>query len=393
MSGPLRGAGSQYKDLFLKMKKRLFKCLLCAAILLTLSPAALAADEDAGFYNLGEAEGIEVRPMTASGAAVPMVLRDADGDGEDDEFYPGSEALDVTLIDTAPGELYLLTLSSFDETFYVDQQTGGGDLSFRVAFALPDGPTALFLEVGSTEPGFEGITVALDYTPWATSGSQEPGPGPSPTQPDDPAPEQDTEPEAPADYASCEKGDACPLSAFSDLDHAAWYHDGVHYVLENGIMNGVGNDRFQPSGVTSRAMLVTMLWRMEGMPEAESARFDDVTPGAWYAKAVSWAASARVVEGYDAERFGPDDPISREQLAVILWRYARLKGTDQLAAESASLGVFIDAEHVSGWALDGVQWAVNAGLITGTGNEHLSPKADAARAQVATMLMRLALLQ
>lgn len=153
-------------------------------------------------------------------------------------------------------------------------------------------------------------------------------------------------------------------------------------------MNGVGNDLFRPAVPSSRAMLVTMLWRLEGMPEAESARFADVTPDAWYAKAVSWAASAHVVEGYDAERFGPDDPISREQLAVILWRYARVRGTDRLAVESTSLGVFIDAEHVSDCALDGVQWAVNAGLITGTGNERLSPKANASRAQVATMLMR-----
>ena len=370
------------------MKKRLFICLFCAALLLILSPAVLAADENSGFYDIGEAERLEILPTTVSGTPVQMVRRDADGDGEDDGFYPGSEALAVTLTDTVPGEMYLLTLSSSEATLYVAQQWGGGDLSFRVAFTLPDRPTALLLEIGSTEAGFEKLTAALFYTLSAPSEGGEPGPGPTPSQPEEPGPEQDPGPEAPAGYASCDRDEACPLGAFADLDSAAWYHDGVHYVLEQGIMNGVGNNRFDPSGVTSRAMLVTMLWRLEGMPEAEPAHFNDVTPDAWYAKAVGWAASAHVVEGYDTERFGPDDPISREQLAVILWRYAKMKGAAVPDAESVRLGVFIDAEHISPWALDGVQWAVNAGLISGTGNERLSPKADAARAQVATMLMR-----
>ena len=107
-------------------------------MLLTLPPAASAAGGDSGFYRIGKAEGIEISPIAASGAAVSCVARDADGDGEDDVFYPGSRALAVTLADTAQGEMVILTVSSSEKTFYVDQQTGGGDLSFRIFFTLPD---------------------------------------------------------------------------------------------------------------------------------------------------------------------------------------------------------------------------------------------------------------
>ena len=136
-------------------------------------------------------------------------------------------------------------------------------------------------------------------------------------------------------------------------------------------------------------MLVTMLWRMEGEPRSDHAMdFADVPESQWYAGAVRWAAANGIVGGYSAERFGPDDSVSREQLAVILWRYARYKGIDAPPDNKVDLGVFIDAERISDWARDGVQWAVDAGLLTGVGNEKLSPETDANRAQVATMLMR-----
>ena len=371
------------------MKKRLFLYLLCAAILLSFSPTVMAANGNAGFYNLGSAQRIEIRPVTASGGTVSMVERDADGDGENDGFYPDSEALEVTLSDTAQGEMYLLTLSSPDNTLYVDQRLGGEDMSFRVAFTLPDSPTALFLEIGSSEAGFEKIAVSLFYTP---SASVEPDEYPDPAQTDNPQPEtvpiENSEQETIQDYVSCEKDAECPMRAFSDLDPDEWYHDGVHYALEHGIMNGVGEALFDPYGSASRGMIVTILWRLEGMPEAENASFSDVPSDAWYAKAVSWTSSEHIVEGYDAESFGPDDPISREQLALILWRYAKYKGADKLGEEKTSIGLFIDAEQISSWAFDGMQWAVNSGLISGTDTEHLSPKTYAGRAQIAAILMR-----
>ena len=153
-------------------------------------------------------------------------------------------------------------------------------------------------------------------------------------------------------------------------------------------MNGVGGTRFDPGGSTSRAMLVTMLWRLDGRPEAAFAPdFADVAPAQWYAEAVAWAASAHVVEGYGAGRFGPGDPVTREQLAVILWRYARYTGAD--VASGDPLGQFVDAEKIAPWALEALRWAVDAELIRGVGGERLSPKTGATRAQTATVLMRL----
>lgn len=371
------------------MKKRLFLCLLCAVFIMAMSPTVSAAGESSGFYNIEKAEEIEIIPVNASGGAVVGVLRDADDDGIIDEFYPGAESFVVTLSDTAPGEMYILTVSSPEKTLYADQLAGGGVLSFQVAFVLPDSLTDLTVEIGSSERGFEKKAVSLIYTP---SVSTEPEEYQAPVQAEDPQPVyipvEATEQKPLPEYASCEKDDGCPLRGFDDTDPTAWYHDGVHYALEQGIMNGVSKELFDPFSLTSRGMIVTMLWRLEGMPEAESASFNDVSSDAWYAKAVNWASSEHIVEGYDAESFGPDDHISREQLALILWRYAKYKGVDNLSSENTRLGIYLDAEQISSWAFDGMQWAVDSMLISGTDNEHLSPKADASRAQVATILMR-----
>lgn len=123
--------------------------------------------------------------------------------------------------------------------------------------------------------------------------------------------------------ADCPRDESCPLSGFSDLDADAWYHDGIHYCLDEGLMAGTGSVIFAPDAATSRAMIVTILWRLQGCPEAAgAAAFTDVAPGAWYAGAVAWAVSEGIAEGYDDGSFRPDDAITREQLAAMLWRYA-----------------------------------------------------------------------
>ena len=173
---------------------------------------------------------------------------------------------------------------------------------------------------------------------------------------------------------------------FPDLKRD-WSYPGIVYAVERGLMNGVGDGRFAPSDPTTRAMLVTMLWRLAGAPDAGTADFIDVSPEAWYAPAVAWAAAGTLVSGYDSEHFGPEDELSREQLAVILWRYAARPeacGSDK----AAELGAFRDAEGVSPWAEDAMAWAVETGLITGTGNGTLSPEGPATRAQIATILQR-----
>ena len=132
-------------------------------------------------------------------------------------------------------------------------------------------------------------------------------------------------------------------------------------------------------------MLVTILWRLAGAPEADSALFDDVAAQAWYAAAVNWAAAGDVADGYGGGRFGPEDPITREQMAAMLWRYAGRPESD------GSLSAFTDSGQVSGWAAEAMTWAVEQGLITGVGGGRLNPQGQASRAEAATILMRFAL--
>ncbi len=210
-----------------------------------------------------------------------------------------------------------------------------------------------------------------------------------PGQPDGQDVPDNGEASEPVIQPECPKDESCPMTAFSDLDRTAWYHDGIHYALEKGIMNGYGNGTFLPERSTSRAMVVTMLWRMEGSPVSGSGiAFKDVTEGQWYTDAVRWAVSEEIVNGYSATAFGPDDAVSREQLAVILWRYAVHKGKGTELDIPDQLGRYNDTEQISVWALDAMRWATGSGLIQGVSDERLSPRSDAVRAQVASMLMR-----
>ena len=187
--------------------------------------------------------------------------------------------------------------------------------------------------------------------------------------------------------AACPKDDTCPLAAFTDLDPAKWYHDGIEYCWENGLMVGVGDNRFGPNGTTSRAMIVSILYRLEGQPAVTAANpFSDVEPGRYYTNAVIWAAENEIVSGYGNGKFGPNDPITREQLAAILYRYAQSKGQGFTGTWSFKLD-FPDAGDVSGWANEAVSWMVKNGIINGKDGK-LVPKGDASRAEAATMLQR-----
>ena len=187
------------------------------------------------------------------------------------------------------------------------------------------------------------------------------------------------------DASECPRDASCPMSGYTDLNMEAWYHDGIHYCLDEGLMDGVGMGLFAPNATTSRAMIVTILWRLQGSPEAEAAEmFTDVAPGDWYADAIAWAASEGVAEGYEDGSFRPNDAITREQLAAMLWRYAGSPGSD------GALSAFVDWADTSSWAQQALSWAVAQGLITGVDSDSLSPKGQATRAQTATILMRFA---
>lgn len=183
--------------------------------------------------------------------------------------------------------------------------------------------------------------------------------------------------------------DNCPSKAFSDLDAKAWYHEGVDYALTNSLMNGVGSGKFEPDGQLTRAQLVTVLYRAAGEPDTgkQVNPFTDVADDAWYTKAVIWAANNGIVNGVAKNTFAPDDSITREQIAAMLYRYAGAE-----AAKEDKLSAFPDAAKVSDWAKEALNWAVASGLINGVadanGTASLEPQATATRAQIATILMR-----
>ena len=174
--------------------------------------------------------------------------------------------------------------------------------------------------------------------------------------------------------------------SFDDVDSSAWYADAVSYVAENGIMNGAGNGTFAPDTVMSRAMLVQVLYNLEGKPEAADCTFTDVAADAWYADAVAWAADAGIVTGVSDTTFAPDQMMTREQIATILYRYAAYKNYDVTA--SNDLSSYTDAGQIGSYAVEAMQWTNGAGLITGSTATTLNPLGSATRAEVATILMR-----
>lgn len=167
---------------------------------------------------------------------------------------------------------------------------------------------------------------------------------------------------------------------FADVQNNAWYSEAIAYVYNKGIMNGTDAGKFEPNATTTRAMLVTMLHRLAGGPQGGVLKFNDVASGQWFSEAIAWAAASGVVNGYENGTFAPNAAITREQLAVILWRYV---GSP---AASAELN-FSDAATVSDWAQQAMQWAVSTGIINGD-NGALRPAGNATRAEVAMMLMR-----
>ena len=175
---------------------------------------------------------------------------------------------------------------------------------------------------------------------------------------------------------------------FVDVKPTDWFYEAVAYVYEHGLMDGVGSNRFAPNASTTRAMIVTILWRLEGEPEADDTMpFADVAADTWYTEAVRWAAGEGIVEGYSETAFGPNDPITREQLAAILWRYAKYLELDVSVGEDTNILSYTDAAEISEYAIPALQWACGSGLMEGA-NGSLSPRANATRAEVATMLMR-----
>lgn len=175
-------------------------------------------------------------------------------------------------------------------------------------------------------------------------------------------------------------------TTFADVKKDDWHYNCVKYVYENNLMQGTGNG-FEPESKMSRAMLVTVLYRMAKPESVESTHnFKDVAKGQWYSDAVAWAAANGIVSGISATEFAPDSDISREQMALIIYRFAKMQGYN--VSNVADISSFADTADVSDWALDAIRWANKTELVNGTSETTLSPKATATRAQVAAILMR-----
>ena len=186
----------------------------------------------------------------------------------------------------------------------------------------------------------------------------------------------------------CDGGKDCPSAPFTDVDTAKWYHLSVDYVLTHKMMNGVSSRAFAPNANLTRGMLVQILYNLEGKPKGTAANFSDVQADAWYAEAVGWAASNKVVTGYADGTFRPNAAVTREQAAAILYRYAQSKGIDVSVGENTNILSYVDVQQASEYAIPALQWAVSAGVLNGKNGGRLAPTGTATRAEIAAIMQR-----
>ena len=243
-------------------------------------------------------------------------------------------------------------------------------VSFQHTVKLMDGLNVITVE----------LTDAMNQTTTVTFTVRKTGTTPvTPVEPTQPSGED----------GKCDGGAACPSAKFTDVDRNAWYHEYLDYVVTNGLMNGTSASTFAPNATTTRAMVVSILYRLAGSPAVSGANpFADVAAGSWCENAVIWGYENGIVKGFDESTFAPDATITRQQMAAFLYRYAAFCGKDVSA--KADLGSFADASAVSANLLDAMQWAVAEGILNGTTSGLLDPNGGATRAQFAAVLTRYA---
>lgn len=358
------------------MGKRILALLTVLALALGTAPAALAAarpaliceflrDNESAILSLEDLDGSDIY-----GVQLELTL---EGEYPGCTFRPDSRTAYAPdcAVQAARGRtwvtIYLTDRSPLNAGNTL--QLGELDLDGYGADAFP--ATARVTLLGERlRPLAGGMTGTADVEsfPWEEEPSRPEGPELPPSQPD-------PVPQVPADSLP-----------FTDVEARDWFYEAVAYVYSHGMMQGLSEDRFAPYSTMDRAMIVTILHRLEGSPAALPASFTDVADGQYYAVPVAWASSEGIVEGYEDSTFRPSDPITREQLAAILYRYARYKGLD--VSVKGDLGRFPDAPSVSLYAADAMSWAVGTGLITGL-DGMLQPRGEAGRAQTAVILQRL----
>lgn len=243
-----------------------------------------------------------------------------------------------------------------------------GTLTLSASLSPADAATLTLLD-RDLKPIAEGQSIAVSRQSSGGSGGSGGG-GSRPTPTPTPTPEPEPEPELP----------------FTDVAEKDWFYNEVKYVYDKGMMNGVSGDTFAPDASTSRAMIVTVLYRLAGSPPAQAPSFPDVALGQYYAYPVGWAAQQSIVNGYETGEFRPSGLLTREQFATILYRYARAMGYS--TAAQGDLTAFTDLAAISPYAGDAMSWAVGAGLLSGMGDGTINPQGSATRAQMAAILTR-----
>ena len=291
------------------------------------------------------------------------------------QYIPDSDlvTVEITTVDVAtngrltlsydPGELTLASVEGTTEGFAYTTTKGEGmvELAYATAADLAADETLAVVTFKRLDTTDEEMSVVVEHT------------------------ELNRFPCAITEIITLEQAPVCPSGHLEDVKESDWFHEAVDYVIANGLMEGVDDTHFAPNANTTRAQLVTVLYRMSGTPSVEGLNnpFTDVAAGQWYTDAVVWAYHAKVVTGLDNTTFAPNVNVTREQIATILYRYAGAE-----AVEEDALKGFADAATVSDWAAEAMNWAVSVGLIKGLEDNTLAPTGNATRAQIATILMR-----
>ena len=188
----------------------------------------------------------------------------------------------------------------------------------------------------------------------------------------------------------CDGGSSCPCAKFVDVDTSRWYHEGLDYVVEYEIMNGITENCFAPNENITRGMVMTILYRMASSPEVTGGSpYTDVAENRYFSQAVAWAAEQGIATGYPDGTFRPNQPVTRQELVTFYWRYANLAGCDMTISQGASLAEYQDGDSVKPYAKEAMLWAVDTGLIRGVDANTLAPNSTASRAMAATMLYRM----
>lgn len=188
--------------------------------------------------------------------------------------------------------------------------------------------------------------------------------------------------------SKCDGGNKCPIKHFEDIDTNEWYHEDVDYVVLENLMNGVADNKFSPHNPTTRAMIVTILYRLENEPNVNNRIiFADVEDDKWYTDAIAWANEKNIVLGYGNDNFGPHDNITREQMVTILYRYAKYKKYNVKNIDETVILAFKDVDKVSEWAYEAMKWACSNEIIKGI-DDKIKPQNSTERCQIAAILHR-----